>query len=170
MKKSSPCPQGQVPFKQSLNKTTRTFLFALSTCATCSKRNQCLVLEGKRELRLRYDGKQFRNTQRRAFEATPLFTEAYRFRARVEATMSPYDWETAVKHLSVRGFKKVAFCVTLEAAVIYLLKATAFINRKDSGFTGPNTPHWGLGSPISSKWRHGKTVSSPALLDFGPIP
>ena len=96
--------------------------------------------------------------------------ELYRFRAGVEATMSQYDRKTGVKHLRVRGFKKVAFCVTLEAAVIYLLKATAFINRKDSGAPGPEHPHWGLDLPLSSKWRHDKTVSSPMLLDFGAIP
>ena len=138
--KVSACPQGQVPFKQSLNKTTRTAFFARSTCAACSKRSQCPVLEGKRGHRLRYDGKQLRNARRRAFEATPLFMELYRFRAGVEATMSQYDRKTGVKHLRVRGFKNVAFCATLKAAGINLLRATAFINRKDSGAPGPNTP------------------------------
>ena len=98
------------------------------------------MLEGKRGYRLRYDGKQLRNARRRAFEATPLFMELYRFRAGVEATMSQYDRKTGVKHLRVRGFKNVAFCATLKAAGINLLRATAFINRKDSGAPGANTP------------------------------
>ena len=87
-----------------------------------------------------------------------------------EATMSQYDWKTGVKHLRGRGFKNAAFCATFKASGINLLRATAFINRKDSGAPGPEHPHWGLDLPLSSKWRHDKTVSSPVLLDFGPIP
>jgi hypothetical protein len=43
--KVSACPQGQVPFKQSLNKKTRTAFFTHSTCDSCSKRSQCPVLD-----------------------------------------------------------------------------------------------------------------------------
>ena len=69
--KVSACPQGQVPFKQSLNKKTRTAFFTHSTYDSCSKRSQCPGLDGKKERRLCYDSKQLRNARRRAFEATP---------------------------------------------------------------------------------------------------
>jgi len=46
--KVSACPQGQVPFRQSLNKKTRTAFFTHSTCDSCSKRSQSPVLDGKK--------------------------------------------------------------------------------------------------------------------------
>ena len=140
--KVSACPQGQVPFKQSLNKKTRTAFFTHSTCDSCSKRSQCPVLDGKKGRRLCYDSKQLRNARRSAFQATPQFKQDYRFRAGVEATMSQFDRRTGVKQLRVRGFKNVAFCATLKAAGINLIRATAFINRKNSGVPDPNTPVW----------------------------
>ncbi len=140
--KVSACPQGQVPFQQSLNKKTRTAFFTHSTCDSCSKRSQCPVLDGKKGRRLCYDSKQLRNARRRAFQATPQFKQDYRFRAGVEATMSQFDRRTGVKQLRVRGFKNVAFCATLKAAGINLIRATAFINRKNSGVPDPNTPVW----------------------------
>jgi hypothetical protein len=56
--KVSACPQGQVPFRQSLNKKTRTAFFTHSTCDSCSKRSQSPVLDGKKGRRLCYDSKQ----------------------------------------------------------------------------------------------------------------
>ncbi|MEC7416579.1 MAG: transposase [SAR324 cluster bacterium] len=103
--KVSACPQGQVPFRQSLNKKTRTAFFTHSTCDSCSKRSQCPVLDGKKGRRLCYDSKQLRNARRRAFQATPQFQQDYRFPAGVEAAMSQFDRRTGVKQLRVRGFK-----------------------------------------------------------------
>ena len=54
--------------------------------------------------------------------------------------MSQYDLRTGVKHLRVRGFKNVAFCATLKATRINLIRATAFSNRKNSGVPDSNTP------------------------------
>ncbi|MDP6329870.1 MAG: hypothetical protein QGF55_03345, partial [SAR324 cluster bacterium] len=48
--------------------------------------------------------------------------------------------KTGVKHLRVRGLKKVAFCATLKAAGINLFRANAFINRKNTDEPGPNMP------------------------------
>ena len=51
------------------------------------------------------------------------------------------DRRTGVKQLRVRGFKNVAFCATLKAAGINLIRATAFSNRKNSGVPDL-TPVW----------------------------
>ena len=48
--------------------------------------------------------------------------------------MSQFDRRTGVKPLRVRGFKNVAFCPTLKAAGINLIRATAFSNRKTAAF------------------------------------
>ena len=56
--------------------------------------------------------------------------------------MSQFDRRTGVKQLRVRGFKNVAFCATLKAAGINLIRATAFSNRKNSGVPDPNTLVW----------------------------
>jgi hypothetical protein len=98
------------------------------------------VLDGKKGRRLCYDSKQLRNARRRAFEVTSQFQQGYRFRAGVEAVISQFDRRTGVKPLRVRGFKNVAFCATLKAAEINLIRATAFSNRKNSGIPDPIRP------------------------------
>lgn len=134
------CPEGQIPFKQRANKKTSTALFDLTTCAACPKRGLCPVLEGKKGCRLRFDDKQLRNARRRVFQTTPEFKDVYRFRSGVEATMSEYDRKTGAKHLRVRGLKNVSFCAVLKASGLNLLRATAFINRKNRDDSDPNTP------------------------------
>ena len=57
-------------------------------------------------------------------EHTPEFRDKYRWRAGIEATFSGMDRRTGVKHLRVRGFSAVRFCVYMKALAINLLRAT----------------------------------------------
>ena len=134
------CPLGHPPLQQRINKKSRCVVFDRAICAACLKDNQCPVEKGSHGCRLRFDPKQLRIARRRALEATPAFKNIYRFRSGVEGTFSEFDRKTGVKHLRVRGLKKVAFCATLKAAGINLFRANAFINRKNTDEPGPRKP------------------------------
>ena len=97
--------------------------FALDHCAACPQAGQCPVQPGKKYNYLRYTDKERRLAERRAFEKTDAFVNAYRWRAGVEATMSQYDRLTGVKQLRVRGLNAVRFSATLKAAGLNLLRA-----------------------------------------------
>jgi hypothetical protein len=80
------------------------------------------VKSGKKDLSyLRYNEKNVRLAQRRAYERTGEFKEKYRFRAGVEATMSQLDRRTGIKHLRVRGMKAVRFAATMKATALNII-------------------------------------------------
>jgi hypothetical protein len=68
---------------------------------------------------------------------TPEFKDKYRWRAGIEATMSAFDRITGVKHLRIRGFPAVRFCVTLKAIGVNLMRATAVRNARRRGEEPP---------------------------------
>lgn len=119
------CPAGHSPERTNYKRKTDRFSAAFSPdlCRQCPHLGQCPVLPGKKKNHLRYSGKQYRLAVRRAMETTEAFTEAYRWRAGVEATMSEYDRRTGVKHLRVRGKNAVRFCAKMKAAGLNLLRA-----------------------------------------------
>jgi len=119
------CPEAHKPVLKKKKKTRFTQGFSLETCAQCPLVSQCPVTSGKQYYYLRYEEKAMRIAKRKAKENTAEFKERYRWRAGVEATMSEYDRRTGVKHLRVRGFEAVRFCVILKAIGINLLRATA---------------------------------------------
>jgi hypothetical protein len=134
------CPLGHTPIKLRNNKKTCSVFFDRNICSACTQFDQCPVKEGTHGCRIRFNQKQLRTAKRRALESTPEFKNLYRFRSGIEATFSEFDRKTGVKHLRVRGLKKVAFCATLKAAGINLFRANAFINRKNTDEPGPNRP------------------------------
>ena len=134
------CPLGHAPIKLRNNKKTCSVFFDRNICSACTQFDQCPVKEGTHGCRIRFNQKQLRTAKRRALETTPEFKNLYRFRSGIEATFSEFDRKTGVKHLRVRGLKKVAFCATLKAAGINLFRANAFINRKNTDEPGPNRP------------------------------
>jgi hypothetical protein len=119
------CPQGHRPVNVSYKKKTKRFSarFDSSQCHSCPHVGQCPVQPGKKNHFFRYSHKDYRLAVRRAIEVSEQFTDTYRWRAGVEATMSQYDRLTGVKHLRVRGFKAVRYCATLKAAGLNLLRA-----------------------------------------------
>ena len=134
------CPLGHAPIKLRNNKKTCSVFFDRNICSACTQFDQCPVKEGTHGCRIRFNQKQLRTAKRRALETTPGFKNLYRFRSGIEPTFSEFDRKTGVKHLRVRGLKKVAFCATLKAAGINLFRANAFINRKNTDEPGPNRP------------------------------
>ena len=65
-------------------------------------------------------------SKRRQNEDTASFRNVYRYRARIEATMSQFDRLTGVKHLRVRGLKAVSCAATLKALGLNILRSTRF--------------------------------------------
>ena len=119
------CPAGHSPERAKYKRKTDRFSAAFNpdVCRQCPHAGQCPVLPGKKKNHLRYSGKQYRLAVRRTMESTEAFTDTYRWRAGVEATMSEYDRLTGVKYLRVRGKKAVRFCAKMKAAGLNLLRA-----------------------------------------------
>ena len=119
------CPAGHKPESAKYKRKTDRFSAAFSPdhCRRCPHQGNCPVKVGKKKNYLRYSGKQYRLAVRRNMERTEAFTDAYRWRAGVEATMSEYDRLTGAKKLRVRGKQAVRFCAKMKAAGLNLLRA-----------------------------------------------
>jgi hypothetical protein len=126
----SSCPEGHLPLKTKIKGDRRIAVFDLKQCGGCGCLESCPVKQGKRHYYFRYDEKQVRLAERRAYENTEEFKDIYRYRAGVESTMSSYDRLTGVKRLRVRGLKAVRFCATLKALGMNIFRATAFRARR----------------------------------------
>ena len=132
------CPQGHAPASTTHKKGRHTAAFDHDHCNACPLKDKCPVKDGKKHRYLNYDDKARRIAVRRAEEDTDEFKEKYRWRSGIEATMSEYDKKTGVKHLRVRGFGAVQFCVLLKAIGINLFRATA-VKKARKAFPGaPN--------------------------------
>jgi hypothetical protein len=118
------CPAGHQPIEcRPKKKGKYVAVFDLDGCKACPLLSQCPVKPSRKKAFLRYSDKQCRLAKRRAHEQTEEFTEIYRFRAGVEATMSEYDKLTGVKKLRVRGLNAVRFCAKLKAAGLNIRRA-----------------------------------------------
>jgi hypothetical protein len=127
------CPEGCAPLKTRSKDDNHTALFSKKTCRSCSRKNACPTMPGKKGRYLRYDDKAIRLAQRRAQEDTPEFRDRYRFRAGVEGTMSQLDRLTGFKNLRVRGLSAVSFAAHLKAAGVNIIRAAAFRSRNNEG-------------------------------------
>jgi len=120
------CPAGQAPRKSKQRGVRHTAIFSAEVCGKCPQREQCPVKRGKRGYYLHYDDKAIRLANRRRFEHSEAFREAYRFRAGIEGSISQMDRRTGIKRLRVRGLKAVTLCAKLKAAGVNVLRAAAF--------------------------------------------
>ncbi|WP_339134482.1 MAG: transposase [Candidatus Electrothrix sp. GW3-4] len=137
------CPEQCRPVKKSRKKDRFTIAFSSERCDACPRVNHCPVKPGKKDLSyLRYNEKNVRLAQRRAYERTDEFKEKYRFRAGVEATMSQLDRRTGIKHLRVRGMKAVRFAATMKATALNIIRAAAYKKRRNKG-KNPSSPSFG---------------------------
>ena len=121
------CPAGHDPERVRYKKKTDRYsaAFTNGVCRRCPGFGLCQLKEGKNHYFLHYSGKQCRLAVRRAAEKKDAFTECYRWRAGVEATMSELDRRTGIKNLRVRGKPAVRFAATMKAAGLNLLRAGA---------------------------------------------
>ena len=124
------CPAGCTPEKTKSKDDNHTALFSKRACNGCAKKKTCPTLPGKKGNYLRYNDKALRLARRRIQEDTPEFRDRYRFRAGIEGTMSQLDRLTGLKRLRVRGLARVSFAAHLKAAGINILRAAAFLKRK----------------------------------------
>jgi hypothetical protein len=131
------CPEGCVPVKTRSKDDNHTALFSKKTCRSCSRKNGCPTMPGKKGRYLRYDDKAIRLARRRVQEDTPAFRDRYRFRAGIEGTMSQLDRLTGIKNLRVRGLSAVSFAAYLKAAAINIIRAAAFRSRGNEGKSTP---------------------------------
>jgi hypothetical protein len=128
------CPEHCRPVKTSKKKGRFTIAFASESCSACPRADHCPVKPGKKDLSyLRYNEKNVRLAQRRAYERTDDFKDKYRFRAGVEATMSQLDRRTGIKHLRVRGMKAVRFAATMKATALNIIRAAAYRKQRNKG-------------------------------------
>jgi len=126
------CPKGHAPVFRKHKKGRHAAAFNSDVCNVCPGKTECPVKPGKKGWYLRYDEKAIRIAKRRWHEKTPEFREKYRFRSGIEGTISYCDRKTGIKHLRVRGLPAVSFCAVLKAAAVNILRAAAFMQRKET--------------------------------------
>jgi len=124
------CPEGCAPLNTRSKDDNHIAFFSKKTCRSCSRKNGCPTMPGKKGRYLRYDDKAIRLAQRRVQEDSPEFRDRYRYRAGVEGTMSQLDRLTGFKNLRIRGLSAVSFAAYLKAAGINIIRAAAFRNRE----------------------------------------
>jgi len=118
------CPEGHSPEKVKQTGSGRfTARFSKAVCSACPRCGRCPVLIGTKGAYVRYDEKQYRLAQRRAFEQTPEFLDTYRWRAGAEGTMSHYKKDFGAGRLRVRGMASVRFAATLKALGLNIVRA-----------------------------------------------
>ena len=132
------CPAGCMPEMTRSKDDNHTALFSKRTCRGCAKKKTCPTMPGKKGRYLRYNDKALRLARRRVQEDTPEFRDRYRFRAGIEGTMSQLDRRTGLKHLRIRGLSKVSFAAYLKAAGVNILRAAAFMSRKNDRNEAPS--------------------------------
>lgn len=124
------CPAGHQPIKTWQKKDRHRAFFTIEQCEPCPHRDRCPSNPGKGHHYLGYYHKAFRAARRRQWQQTDAFKNRYRYRAGIEATFSALDRKTGIKHLRVRGFKAVRYCVHLKAAGMNIFRASAIQIRK----------------------------------------
>ena len=123
------CPQGQFPLEKTNHNKSKTAVFDQSACFNCPQFQECPNRYSEKGYLINYTEKDHRLAKRRAYQNTTEFSDDYRYRSGVEATMSQLDRKTGIKHLRYRGMKNVSFCVYLKAAGVNLFRAVAFKNQ-----------------------------------------
>lgn len=118
------CPCGHEPARVKKRKTISAG-FDAQHCQSCPDLPICPVKKGSKHYFIHFNAKQARIAVRRQYERSDSFTEQYRWRAGVEATMSEYDRRTGVKRLRVRGMKAVRLCAVLKALAINIFRTAA---------------------------------------------
>ena len=121
------CPGGQAPQRVKREREMVTVWFERGVCVGCPQREECPVLWSKKRIRLPYELKSMRSSQRRREEGGAEFREKYRWRSGIEGAFSEWDRRTGVKHLRVRGMKAVRFCVFLKALGLNILRFAAWV-------------------------------------------
>lgn len=161
------CPQGEAPlaFRYRKKKERYRVTFSSARCEACPEKSRCPVKPAKKHHYLSYYAKAGRVAARRAYQQTGEFRERYRWRAGVEATISEFDRRTGAKELRVRGQKAVRYCVTLKAAALNILRATAV--RLASGWASKAA----LGSASGFSWLFSRVkeqfrACGAAIIDF----
>lgn len=126
------CPAGHQPFKAWQRKDRHRAFFAVAHCEGCPNRACCPVKPGQGHYYLGYYHKAFRVARRRQWQRTEAFKQRYRYRAGIEGSFSALDRRTGIKHLRVRGYKAVRYCVHLKAAGMNILRASALQMKKQA--------------------------------------
>jgi hypothetical protein len=121
------CPAGQAPLSTSLSDGGNyQALFNACTCANCPLRGQCPVEPPRSAhdatMRLKYDRDRVAMRQRRLAEEQPHFTDRYRWRAGIEATMSRYKHQMGMAALRVRGLAAVTYEAFMGALGLNILR------------------------------------------------
>lgn len=121
------CPMGQKAERINLCKDSLHAGFAIETCSQCARLSDCPVKKGANFYYLRSTYQAFENSNRRKLEDTAEFKECYRMRSGIEGAISELDRRTGIKHLRVRGFAAVRFCMNLKAAGLNIFRSSAFV-------------------------------------------
>jgi hypothetical protein len=131
------CPAGHPPIKTWQKKDRHRAFFAIDHCERCPLRDRCSSKPGKGHQYLGYYHKAFRLARRRQWQQTEAFKQRYRYRAGIEGAFSALDRKMGIKHLRVRGYKAVRYCVHLKAAAMNIFRASAIQMRKKAKRRAP---------------------------------
>ncbi len=121
------CPAGHAPVVASFDhkRGTGCASFEVAWCTTCEQRSKCPAYRHHQKFRVKYDSKDVRLAERRAYFQTPECRQEYTSRSGIEGTFSRAKAVTGLGHLRVRGKPAVFMAIYLKLAGLNILRALA---------------------------------------------
>jgi len=125
------CMAGKAPDQKKWLEKRKRFvaIWNHSTCQGCPMQDQCIVPRMKRGNRLNYSAKDVRLWMRRVYEETAAFSERYRYRSGVEASVSHLIHETGARRLRYRGIARVTFAEVFKALGLNIFRTARYIQK-----------------------------------------
>jgi hypothetical protein len=122
------CPDGHTPERITHNKKgSITCLWQTALCENCPKRSECSVKESKKGYKIRYTPKEAVLAIRRRYEQSDAFTDKYRYRSGVEASISRLIHMTGARRLRYRGLSRVDYAARLKALGINIFRTAQYV-------------------------------------------
>ncbi|MGZ8157255.1 MAG: transposase [Methylobacter sp.] len=120
---------GEAPLKTSWGTYKIEVFFDQSRCNRCADRQRCpgyTQTSGRMTKRWQYTPDRVIQYRRRLSEQLASFTQRYRWRAGIEATMSRLKHQMGLASLRVRGKDSVKYAVYLKALGLNIKRAAVY--------------------------------------------
>jgi len=131
------CPLGNKPIKTKYLPKNDTYVawFEKSTCNTCSRREQCLIKEQKKNMTIRFTKKRYDNDKLRKEQKTSEYKNKAKLRPAIEGTISALKRGYGLNQMKVRKLEKLEYNTLLKIIAYNFNQLIKIENsNKDNGF------------------------------------
>jgi hypothetical protein len=131
--KTITCPMGQKSWQtRQTEKGVRVAGFDLDKCRECVKKKKCPAFQNGRNANLKYNLKDMRLSQRRAYEQTEELKKRYAMRSGIEATNSRLKRQTGLSRFRYRGLKKPQMAAIFKAIGVNFWRVMSWVCQKEA--------------------------------------